>query len=110
MGSYKADRVAVAQKRTAPASSLHLLERTHNPDPASSIQIQRLRSGQPAQLSAGEILRLQQSIGNQAVMRLLNQRTPASNSISRKRIPQENKTGLPDSLKAGVENLAGHSL
>jgi hypothetical protein len=45
------------------------------------------------------LLALQQGAGNQAVSRLL-QRKPG----------QENKTGLPDGLKDGVESLSGVSL
>jgi hypothetical protein len=59
----------------------------------------------PARLTQAGVLQLQRSIGNRAVNRLL---APQSNPAPVQR--QENNTGLPDGLKAGIENASGLSL
>jgi hypothetical protein len=70
--------------------------------PASTIQRARLN---PGSLTPADILQLQRTIGNQAVGRLLA-RTAQPQPIQKK----ENHTGLPDDLKAGIENLSGMSM
>lgn len=110
MESHKVEPKPAAEQPQVPAPSLQLLEGQANRGFENPSSIQRLRTNQPARLSSSDVLRLQQSIGNQAVVRLLNQRNVTSNNVARQRKPQENKTGLPDQLKAGVENLSGHSL
>ena len=51
----------------------------------------------PQSLRPADILRLQQTLGNRAVAQMLSQSA-------------ENRTGLPDQLKAGIETLSGLSL
>ena len=51
----------------------------------------------PQSLRRADILRLQQTLGNRAVAQMLSQ-------------PADNRTGLPDQLKAGIETLSGLSL
>jgi hypothetical protein len=46
-----------------------------------------------------DILLLQRTIGNRAVSRLIQAR-----------LKKENKTGLPDTLKVGIEHLSGMTL
>ena len=50
---------------------------------------------------ANDILTLQRSVGNQAVQQLFK-----SEVLQKK----DNKTGLPDKLKSGIESLSGHSM
>ena len=59
----------------------------------------------PDSLTRRDVLRLQRAVGNRAVTQLLSQ-------AARPQPPQkkENETGLPDGLKAGVENLSGMSM
>lgn len=63
--------------------------------------IQRLAEMRPEALSPDDVLQLQRAIGNRATGRLLAQ--------ANRRPPQQeqNRTGLPDALKAGIENLSG---
>ncbi len=51
----------------------------------------------PQSLRSADILRLQQTLGNRAVAQLLSQSA-------------DNRTGMPDQLKAGIETLSGVSL
>lgn len=66
-----------------------------------------------------DVMLLQRTIGNQAVIQLFKDIgliKDISKSLQRKALPEEkkmkkeNKTGLPDNLKAGVESLSGLSL
>jgi hypothetical protein len=69
-------------------------------DPARSLApfaiLQRAAQA-PQSLRPADILRLQQTLGNQVVLRLLRHSAP-------------NRTGLPDKLRAGIETLSGVSL
>lgn len=63
----------------------------------------------PASLAPGEVLQLQRTAGNRATSRLLQnglqrQVDGESRPATQK---EENRTGLPDGLKAGVEALSG---
>lgn len=60
-------------------------------------------------LSYGNIMQLQSMIGNRAVTQLLkNTSSPKDEEQSSKTIQRKkNETGMPDNLKAGVENLSG---
>ena len=63
----------------------------------------------PSTLSPSDILALQQAAGNRAVESLLRRLLGENDhrpSVHRK----ENRTGLPDALKAGIENLSGISM
>jgi hypothetical protein len=68
------------------------------------------RTRQP--LSPGAVLQLQRAIGNRAVGRWLNRNAQNTRqSLQREPLPEsENKTGLPDQLKSGVETLSGLAL
>jgi hypothetical protein len=63
-------------------------------------------------MSPEEILQLQRSMGNQAVEQLLTgPHSASSDSLQRQAAPKtENRTGLPDDLKTGVELMSGVSL
>ncbi|HID99631.1 MAG TPA: DUF4157 domain-containing protein [Thiotrichaceae bacterium] len=59
----------------------------------------------PNSLTQSDIIQLQRTIGNQAVVQLLAEPTQSPP------VPKsENKTGLPDKLKTGIENLSGLSM
>ncbi|WP_216651710.1 DUF4157 domain-containing protein [Paenibacillus sp. NEAU-GSW1] len=61
--------------------------------------------------SIGDIVQLQRSIGNKAVGQLLQSSDPAAQSKSVQPVQKkENKTGLPDSLKSGLEQQSGIDL
>lgn len=59
----------------------------------------------PGSLTPRAVLQLQRAVGNRASGKLLSRAVPPR-PIQLK----ENRTGLPDELKAGVENLSGFSL
>ncbi|HID99634.1 MAG TPA: DUF4157 domain-containing protein [Thiotrichaceae bacterium] len=59
----------------------------------------------PYTLTQSDIIQLQRTIGNRAVAQLLAEPTQSPP------VPKsENKTGLPDKLKTGIENLSGFSM
>lgn len=63
----------------------------------------------PQQLAPKEVLQLQRAIGNRAVGRLIARGT--EQPLQREPLPEpENKTGLPDQLKNGIETLSGLAL
>src|SRR5947209_2903610 len=59
----------------------------------------------PGSLTRRDVLQLQRAVGNKAVGQLLSQAVRPQPSQKK-----ENKTGLPDDLKAGIENLSGLSM
>src|SRR5258708_18030370 len=62
----------------------------------------------PSELSARDILMLQRSAGNRALQRMLGAIGSESDDLAPVTLRRkENTTGLPDQLKAGVENLSG---
>ncbi|WP_168118995.1 DUF4157 domain-containing protein [Paenibacillus sp. HB172176] len=66
-----------------------------------TIQKMQSRSNTP-------VMQLQQSIGNQGVIELMKRES----TIQRAEKPgsKANRTGLPDKLKSGIEQLSGHSM
>lgn len=57
-----------------------------------------------------DILSLQRSLGNQAIQRRLAPQRQVTQLAQNPARQQENHTGLPDNLKAGIEALSGVSL
>lgn len=104
------DKGAATPKRPSPLSSeenelVPNLRRTH---PAVTYQLAR---AQPCALTPKEVLQLQRTVGNRAVAQLFAgtaRRRPAQKESPPPR--NQNNTGLPDDLKAGVENISGISL
>jgi hypothetical protein len=93
------------------------LSHTHVSNTVAIVQRARVN---PKSLSPSDVLHLQRAIGNEAVGRLLsgiqNHSTVQLATVKRKEIPKEeelrqmkteNNIGMPDHLKAGVENLSG---
>jgi uncharacterized protein DUF4157 len=70
-------------------------------DPAAVYRLARRDVGS---LSPRDVLQLQRSVGNRAVTQLL------AGTARRRASQKESSNGLPDGLKAGVENLSGVSL
>lgn len=67
----------------------------------------------PGSLSRANVLQLQRAIGNRAVGSLVTGGRPTLSARTKQRQDereQENTTGLPDYLKAGIETLSGLSL
>jgi hypothetical protein len=95
---------AASSKRRSPKPAPENLNRQaqRQTRPATLIR----RAGlDPGSLTPHDVLQLQRTIGNRAVGRLLAQ--TAQRQPTHK---EENVTGLPVGLKAGVENLSGLSL
>ena len=65
----------------------------------------RAANSAPHSLTPGDVLQLQRTFGNRAVGQMLSQ-ARQSGTVQKR----ANTTGLPDSLKSGVENLSGYSL
>lgn len=72
-----------------------------NHDYAASIQRSRIA---PGSINSSDMVQLQKAVGNQAATRLMQQSGLINNAPLQKKA---NNTGLPDNLKAGVENLSG---
>lgn len=83
-------------------------------------QLQGIIGNKNASLTPSNIMDVQRSIGNQATAQLVksgmqiattvqHQAMPKEDGILQQKVVQkkENKTGLPDDLKSGVENLSG---
>jgi hypothetical protein len=121
--THQIDRVANPQRQTM-RSSPPADERDLNPAHA----LPRPRSLHPSALTPADVLTRQRTVGNRVVQRLLRNQPgsvsslPSTSPPVRQRQPEEeepvqgkfeisapseNKTGLPDHLKTGVENLSG---
>ena len=73
----------------------------------SSLRIQKKKSSQPLKSPVDRILFLQRTIGNQAVQRMvqLGALQDASGLTGTlQSAASQNKTGMPDNLKSGLEN------
>jgi hypothetical protein len=70
-----------------------------------SFQTQKRDFSQPASSPVSRILFLQRTIGNHAIQRLIK-----SGALQAKAKPPQNNTGMPDKLKAGIEQLSGMNL
>lgn len=81
-------------------------------------RVQRVQQS-PATLTPADVLALQRTVGNQAVQRLLGERSQTQTPVVGERLAtgavvqlspegaRPNRSGLPDGLKAGVESLSG---
>jgi hypothetical protein len=99
------DKVTPLRQPARPRSSeLTLLEHGRVPDP---VVVRKARSA-PHLLSARNVLQLQRTVGNRAVGRILGSVQRQQASLDE--LVEENNTGLPDHLQAGVENLSGMSI
>ncbi len=96
------DKRSVKPRLLKPATEKLDIVVQQQPHPAAIIQRARLDL---TSLNSCEVLQLQRSIGNQAVGRLFAQ-TAQQQPLQNK----ENDTGLPDKLKAGIENHSGLSM
>ena len=68
--------------------------------------IQRVQTN-PSSLTKTDVIVLQRTLGNQAVGRFIQEIKGKENETIQKK---ENKTGLPDRLKEGLEVLSGQAL
>ncbi len=95
----KTEKASTTQRFTKPATKTQVRPQSHSAD-----IIQRAERD-PSTLTQADIIQLQRTIGNQAVAQLFAEPTQPP------LVPKtENKTGLPDKLKAGIENLSGLSM
>lgn len=124
--THDVDRIAVVQRKPKTARTAVELEQMSHPD----LAFQRVAAKAPSGLRPADIFTLQRTIGNRAVQRMLNRpqaerSLPSSSAGVIQRLTEEaeplqgkfepslnkeNRTGLPDKLKAGIENLSGLSL
>ena len=120
-----AQRAPQQQQETARAASEH-------PRPVNAaIALQRAANSPPSALRPADILVLQRTVGNRAVGRMLSNRSQArppqsstpANAVQLKTEGEEqlqakfetdrmreNRTGLPDGLKSGIESLSGMAM
>lgn len=101
---------AVPRQRPAKPRSPELVapERENPPEQAA---IRKARSASHL-LSPRDVLQLRRTVGNRAMAQILvgaQRQTPASQSqpMQQDDLAWENDTGLPDNLRAGIENLSG---
>ncbi|MDQ0875753.1 hypothetical protein QFZ77_004412 [Paenibacillus sp. V4I3] len=74
-----------------------------------TLQLQQIKSQRSSPVLPSNILQLQKAYGNRATEQWVKSRFQSDLPIQRA-VDKENKTGLPDQLKSGVENLSGLSL
>ena len=126
--THDIERAAVVQRTSKPAVRTENEYEQVSP-PVSALG--RIVTKPPAALRPTDILTLQRTVGNRAVQRMLSSQhrslpslpstaaptiqreTEEEEPLQRKSdasVRAENKTGLPDLLKTGIENLSGLSL
>lgn len=97
------------ENKNTPNQDKKIIQRLVKPTSQSKKQInplqiiQRVRKD-PSSFTHFDEMMLQKTIGNQSVSKLLNKIN--SNHIQK----EESKTGLPNNLKSGIENLSGLSM
>jgi hypothetical protein len=86
---------------------------------AGMLQLKSVLADPALPLTPSHIIQLQKTIGNRAVAQLMKSRMQAVEPVQKVEIPEEealqqkpiqkkeNKTGMPESLKSGLENLSG---
>jgi hypothetical protein len=126
--THEIDKAATVQ-RAPQQAALNSNEHEHSLNPVAALQ--RATGSHSSALRPADILTLQRTIGNRAVQRMLSNQahslspqtaTPA-NAIQRQTEEEEplqgkfetaprteNRTGLPDELKAGIENLSSMAM
>ena len=97
----RGDEKASSKQRSAPPTTENLNALT--PEQVHPAAIVQRATIDRRTATADNVLRLQRTIGNRAVGQFLSGIAPQPQPIQRK----EAKTGLPDTLKAGIENLSG---
>ena len=123
------DKASVARHASLQEHALAANEHQRPMDPVSALKL--ATSKHPSPLRAADILSLQRAIGNRAVQRMLSSHphSPSRSSetsataIQRQTEEEEpaqgksdaaprreNRTGMPDGLKSGIESLSGISL
>jgi len=85
---------------------------------SAAVVLQRMCNA-PSSVSPGDLMTLQRAVGNQALGRLLPAMGIVNSPVQREAVAtgksdmngmSENRTGLPERLKAGMEGLSGFSL
>lgn len=116
MVQYDAQRKVLDQKSSSNSSTRTVQLRHNGVD--SIIQMAKINS---QMLTHNDVMVLQKTMGNGAVSQLFKGTGYKQNEIIQKKeeesidndlfqVHKENNTGLPDNLKAGVENLSGLSM
>lgn len=91
------DQVHASPPQPAPRAEAR--EELASPRRAPLSAIVQRAAVEPRSLSRADVMQLQRTIGNAATARLVAKETPRAN-----------RTGLPDRLRAGVEQLSGLSM
>ncbi len=125
----KREQDKVSSVRSATQSKAQIANKSERPV-SPALALKRAASTPPSALSLADVLALQRSVGNRAVGRILGRQShelparPSAAVTTEQRKAEEessraefqigerkeNRTGLPDHLKAGIENLSGVSL
>ena len=99
--AHNEEKVEPKERARPPARENRRAADERPPRPATAYRLARTR---PDDLTPRAVLQLQRALGNRAVAHLLTE-------TARRRPSREgNNTGLPDKLRAGVENLSGYSM
>jgi len=126
--THDVERVAVVQRTSTQAvRTENKYEQVTHPFGA----LERIATKPPAALRPADILTLQRTVGNRVVQRMLSNQHLSLSSLPSTSAPaiqrkfeeeerlqgrseisarSQNRTGLPDRLKTGIENLSGLSL
>jgi Domain of unknown function (DUF4157) len=104
------------RQRRGPSAANRATPRTEFVSPAPNVtrashaEVVRRGALAPGSLTPRDVLQLQRAVGNRAVAKLLAraaQPQPPQEGDEQPLQKKENRTGLPDDLKAGVESLSG---
>jgi hypothetical protein len=134
--THEIEKAPTAQRAPEQQETLRAAnEHTRPVNPA--VALQRVANSHPSALKPADLLVLQRTVGNRAVRRIFSNRTQAQapksstpeNAVQRKTEEEEtlqaklenereletgrgkeNRTGLPDRLKAGIERLSGMAM
>ncbi|WP_212758570.1 eCIS core domain-containing protein [Paenibacillus sinopodophylli] len=99
MGSQRVDKAA---------SSLTGADKSSPSNAAVTMSAEASHAKSSAGLQPSALLQLQSKIGNRGVTQLVKAQAGIGTAAPIQRV--DNRTGMPDQLKSGVENLSGHSM
>lgn len=129
--THDIEKTSTVQAKPQPQQEMERASNEHTRPTNPAVVFQRAANSRPAALRPADILTLQRTIGNRAVGRILGNQPnalPPQPSISANAIQLkteeeeplqakletnqrgENRTRLPDNLKAGIESLSGMTM
>jgi Domain of unknown function (DUF4157) len=129
--THDIEKAPTAQRAPQPQQEIQQASNEHSRPMNPAVALQRVANSHPSTLKPADVLVLRRPLGNRAVQRIFSNRTQAlppqsstpANTVQRKTDEEEtlqakletdrgkeNRTGLPDNLKAGIERLSGMAM